>query len=67
MPSIEMNNGQVHQVVDVETTAGAIRRIEAARATSDREGKAKQSEFARFKDQDGDTIGVNPDNVSSVY
>ncbi len=67
MPSIEMTNGQVHQVTDVETTGGAIRRIEAARARSDKEGKAKNPEFARFKDQDGDTVGVNPDNVSSVY
>lgn len=58
MPTIEMSNGQTHTVTDPSTAAGTVRRIEAA---------AEEKKFARVKDQDGDMVGVNPINVSSVY
>ncbi len=60
MPTVEMTNGQQHVISeeDVSTTSGAIRRIEKAR---------EESKFARFKDHEGDTVGVNPASVSSVY
>lgn len=68
MPKIEMNNGQVHDITEPSTPSGCIRRLEAAASTTDGKGEAKQPEVsARFKDQDGDMVGIFVANVSSVY
>jgi hypothetical protein len=68
MPSIEMTNGQVHDITDPSTAAGCIRRMEAAASSKDSKGEEKEREITcRFKDSDDDMIGVVIANVSSVY